>query len=109
MQERFSVRRYDDIWALDQCIAFFEAHGEKEIAESAREKRKRTICKYAIYAKRDNIAVPEEYRVSAGSALRYLYGKVPDEKFEYLLAQLSRCGARCFEYYRKLKKLFRAK
>ena len=26
----FSNRRYDDIWAIDQCIAFFEDNGEMQ-------------------------------------------------------------------------------
>lgn len=86
--KKFSVKRYDDIWGVDQCLAYFREKGETEIVRAAEDKRKRLLCVYAIYAKRDGVTVPEEYRVSTPKALRYLRGQVSADKFQYYLAQV---------------------
>ncbi len=86
--KKFSVKRYDDIWGVDQCQAFFRQKGETEILQAAEDKRKRLLCVYAIYAKRDGVTVPEEYRVGTGKALRYLRSRVSADKYQYYLAQV---------------------
>ena len=86
--KKFSVKRYDDIWGVDQCQAFFRQKGETEILRAAEDKRKRLLCVYAIYAKRDGVSVPEEYRVGTGKALRYLRSRVSADKYQYYLAQI---------------------
>lgn len=103
-RERFSLKRYDDIWAIDRCIAFFEEKNEPEIVKVAREKRKRILAVYSIYARRDGVAVPEEYRVGLLPALLYLRKHVRPMKFEYYLAQVSPKLARLFEYELKVRK-----
>lgn len=102
---KFSLKRYDDIWAIDQCIAFFEQQQEPEIIRAALEKRRRLLCIYAIYAKRDHIALPLEYQVPSGKALRYLRKHVSDEKYAYYLAQLHPRLVRPHAYWVKLRKL----
>lgn len=86
--KKFSVKRYDDIWGVDQCKAFFRQKGETEILRAAEDKRKRLLCVYAIYAKRDGVTVPEEYRVGTGKALRYLRSQVSADRYQYYLAQI---------------------
>lgn len=86
--KKFSVKRYDDIWGVDQCLAFFRQKGETEILRAAENKRKRLLCVYAIYAKRDGVTVPEEYRVGTGKALRYLRSQVSADRYQYYLAQV---------------------
>ena len=86
--KKFSVKRYDDIWGVDQCLAFFRQKGETEILRAGEDKRKRILCVYALYAKRDGVAVPEEYRVGTWKALRYLRGQVSADKYQYYLAQV---------------------
>lgn len=105
--EMFNVRRYDDIWAIDNCIKYFEEKNERIIADAAREKRERLICIYSIYAKRDGVEIPEEYRRRTAKALRYLHGKVSRDKFEYYLAQVNPKYVRGYEYAVKLKKLLK--
>lgn len=85
----FSVRRYDDLWAIEGCIRFFQAQGEAEIVEAAQKKRQRLICTYAIYAKRDGVEVPEAYRISIPEALGYLRKHVSADKYSYYLAQVN--------------------
>lgn len=85
----FSLRRYDDLWAIDGCIRFFEERGEEKILAAARNKRRRLISVYAIYAARDGVEVPEEYRISISKALGYLRRNVSADKYSYYLAQVN--------------------
>ena len=106
-RERFSLKRYDDIWAIDRCIAFFREKNEPEIVEAAERKRKRLLAVYSIYARRDGVTVPKEYRVGLLRALRYLRKNVNPMKYEYYLAQVSPFLARVYVYERKLKRMLR--
>ena len=104
-REHFTVKRYDDLWAIENCIRFFEEKGEREIVEAARRKRQRLICTYAIYARRDGVGVPEEYRISTVKALRYLSKNVSDDRFDYYLAQVDPRLVRPYAYVRKARRL----
>ena len=104
-KEHFSLKRYDDIWAIDQCIAFFTEKNEPEIVEAAQNKRKRILAVYSIYARRDGVEVPAQYRVGLLSALLYLRNHVQPLKFEYYLAQVSPKLARLFQYELKLRRM----
>ncbi len=108
-RERFSLKRYDDLWAIEKCIHYFEERKEDAIVGVARKKRKRLICTYAIYARRDKIPVPEKYCVSTFRALRYLKGNVSDDKYEYYLAQVNPKLAYLFEYEKKIKSILKIK
>ena len=104
-REKFSVKRYDDLWAIDSCIRFFEVNYENEILEAAKKKRQRLICTYSIYAKRDRVVVPEKYRVNILRALIYLRKNVSDESYEYYLGQVNMKLVRCHEYLKKARKI----
>ncbi len=106
---QFSLKRYDDIWAIDRCIAFFEEKGEKEILKAACRKRKRVLASYSIYARRDGVEVPKEYRVGLLPALLYLRKHVQPLKYEYFLAQVSPKLAKLYAYERKLKRMIKRK
>ena len=103
--QRFSLKRYDDVWAVDQCLAFFEARGEAEIAAAARGKRERLLCSYAIQAKASGVAVPAEYAVPMGKALRCLRRQGSDDKYTYYLSMIHPKWVRPHAYLRKLKQL----
>lgn len=104
-RERFNVKRYDDIWAVDQCIAYYKVINAPKIIKAARQKRKRLLAVYSIYARRDGVEVPKEYRVGLLSALIYLRKNVQPRKYQYYLAQVSPKLARLFEYEIKLKQM----
>lgn len=101
----FSVRRYDDLWAVESCIRFFRERGEAAIVEAAEMKRQRLICVYAIYAVRDGVEVPEAYRISIPKALRYLRKHVSADKFSYYLAQVNEKLVIWDAYFRKIEQL----
>lgn len=101
----FSARRYDDLWAIDSCIRFFESKGEQEIVAAAKKKRQRLLSAYAIYAWRDQVEVPQEYRMNILKAVLYLRKNVADENYQYYLAQIHPRLALIHEYWRKIKKL----
>lgn len=105
----FTVKRYDDLWAIDNCIAFFETEQAGEILAAAYRKRKRLLATYSIYAHRDGVKVPDEYRVHLLPALLYLRKNVQPLKYEYYLAQISPVLAKLHEYGRKLVKILRRK
>lgn len=101
----FTERRYDDLWAIENCIRFFENQRESEIVEAAKRKRQRLICIYAIFARRYSVKVPKEYRISTVKALCYLRKNVSDEKFDYCLAQVEPKLVRPYAYIRKARRL----
>lgn len=102
---KFSVKRYDDIWAIDNCISFFEENNEPQIVEAAKAKRKRLLCVYSIYAKRDGVKIPEQYKVRILAAISYLRKNVSPLKYEYYLAQINPKCVRLYEYKKKIKKI----
>lgn len=108
-RERFTLKRYDDIWAIDNCIAFLKEKNEPEIVKAAEGKRKRLLAVYSIYARRDGVEVPKEYRVGLLSALTYLRKNVDPLKYEYYLAQVSPKLAKAFAYERKLNSMLKRK
>ena len=88
MRTAFSAKRYDDLWAIDSCIAFFREKGETEIVEAALKRRHRLLCTYALYAHGAKVTVPEEYRIGLAEALRYLRREVSANKYQYCIAQI---------------------
>ena len=100
---KFSLKRYDDIWAIDQCIGFFETRGETEIVAAALEKRYRILCGYSILAKAASVSVPAEYDVRPSKALRCLRKYVSDEKYMYFMSKVYPKRVRPYAYFIKLK------
>lgn len=108
-RDQFTIKRYDDLWAISKCIAFFEAERANRILAAAYRKRKRLLATYSIYAYRDGVKVPNEYRVHLLPALLYLRKNVQPLKYEYYLAQVSPKLARLHEYERKLVHVLKRK
>ena len=105
----FSVKRYDDLWALDFCIDFFQSVNEAEIVEEAKRRRNIIQAKYAIMAYHDKISVPSEYAMSIRRALKQLRGNVTDEKYEYFLGLIDWKYVKLYEYMKKITKIFNLK
>ncbi len=103
--KKFTVKRYDAIWAIDECIRYFDAEGKVDIVNAAKRYRTYTKVTYAIYAWRDNVKVPREYRVNLFSAVLQLRQLTTDDYFEYYLAQIHPKLAVAHEYLRKIKSL----
>ena len=101
--KNFSIKRYDDVWAINQCIDYFTQHNEPEIVEAAKAKKERLICLYSLYAKHDNVKIPKQYRRNLVSALYKLRNSSPD-KYEYYLSRVSSKLPIIYEYFIKIKK-----
>lgn len=101
----FSNRRYDDIWAIDQCIAFFEDNGEMQIVLAAKRKRNVILAKYAILARSAGVIPPKEYRVSLFWAIHCLKKSVSAERFEYYLGVIHPKLPLACEYGRKIRRI----
>lgn len=106
-RETFSLKRYDDLWAIDSCIEFFRENGEQEIVEAALRRRQRILCSYAVYAYRDGVEVPEKYRIGLMKALRYLRKNVSVNKYQYCLAQINPKLVILDAYVRKISSILR--
>ena len=104
--KNFSLKRYDDLWAIEKCISYFKEKKEQEIVRVALQKRKKQMCLYALYAKRNHVSIPEEYKVNTLKALLYLYNSVPNEKFDYYLSQTFPGLLRPSSYLRKMRSFF---
>ena len=105
--EKFNLRRYDDIWAIDKCISYFEENNEPDIVKAAKSRRERALCSYAVYAKRDDVDVPEEYKRGIVEALLYLRRNASDNKYSYCLAQVAPRLLRAHEYIKRIEKAFK--
>lgn len=101
----FKSKRYDDLWAIDSCIAFFREKGETEIVEAALKRRQRLICTYALYAHGAGVEVPEQYKIGLLQALHYLRRNVSADKYQYCLAQIHPKLAVLDAYIRKLESI----
>ena len=99
----FSVKRYDDLWALDYCIDFFQSVNEFEIVEEAKRRRSIIQAKYAIMAYHDKVKVPQQYAMSIRQALKQLRGNVTDEKYEYFLGLVNLKYVRLYRYVNKIR------
>lgn len=105
MRTAFTAKRYDDLWAIDSCIAFFREKGETEIVEAALKRRQRLICTYALYAHGAGVEVPEQYKIGLLQALHYLRRNVSADKYQYCLAQIHPKLAVLDAYIRKLESI----
>lgn len=102
---KFTIKRYDAIWATDECIRFFNAKKETAIVNAARRMREYTIITYAIYAWRDKVTVPVEYKVNLLHAVFRLRTLTSDSYFEYYLALIHPQLALAHERLRKVKSI----
>lgn len=100
----FSNRRYDDIWAIDQCISFFESKNEAQIVLAAKNKRKVILAKYSIWARKAGVIPPKEYRVSLLKAIFCLKRNLSPERFEYYMGLVHPKLSLMCEYAGKIRR-----
>lgn len=104
--ENFSNRRFDDLDAVDKCIAFFKAHNEDAIVELAQRRKKILKANYNLFAIADGVHkdIPKQYRMSQFAAIKYLRETLSDSLYTYQLAKVHPKWIRPHEYIRKIKK-----
>lgn len=54
MHSVFSKKRWDNIWAVDQCINVYKQNGDKELVRAANHYKKKVHAKFVIQAYKDN-------------------------------------------------------
>ena len=85
----FSLKRYDNVWALSEAVQFYLDHNESELAAKADEMMRLFVAIYSIYARKNKMyhRIPKAYRMSivkAGRTIRRMFGY---DKYEWELAQ----------------------
>lgn len=86
----FSVKRFDDIDAMQLCEEFFKEKKENEITELVSRKKKLFHALYTIYARKAGAyrTVPKKYKMTLLKALRTLEKSMSFDRFTWRLAQL---------------------
>lgn len=109
MKSNFSIRRYDDIVALDEAEEFFAKNKEYKIAEMVSGRRKNLIAEYSIQARNAGIykQIPTGCKITFRNAIKTLRKSWGVDRYEYFM----------FQYYphlitfeariRKLRKLIK--
>lgn len=105
MHSTFSNKRYDDITAIDECIAFFESKSEPEIVLAAKKKREVILAKYSILARNAGVTPPQEYQVPLCKAMNCLRKNVSTGRFEYYMGLVHPALPIVCAYIRKIKKM----
>ena len=103
----FDVKRYDDILGFDYCIQYFRERHEEAIVQAIENMRSYRIATYSVYAHRDKVTVPAEYRISLPKALWRLRKMTDDNYFQYYLAQIHPKLPVLHSYWVKIKRILR--
>ncbi len=90
MNRTFSIRRYDGLEALENCMAFFRKKGETDICNGIERFRMEAIAINSLMAHKYHLYrdVPEKYRMSRFEAIRYLKKNLPYDLYEYWVAKI---------------------
>ncbi len=90
IHQNFSLRRFDDIEALDQCITFFDANDEAELSNAAQTMKHTISAYYTLLARKAGIydELPKKYRMSRLQAIYILRTMLPYEIYSYRVAQI---------------------
>jgi len=85
----FSLKRYDDIKAIDSCVAYFDKKNEYELIDKAINKKRILLCLYSIEARKSGVykALPKKYKMSELNAWIYLRKHLSEMKYSYYLSQ----------------------
>lgn len=85
--QNFSLKRYDDIKAVDHCIIYFNRCGEIDLAIAAKKRKEELLAYYSLLARKNHIyfSLPKEYRMSRYTAIKTMRRLLPIEKYSYYL------------------------
>ena len=84
----FTLKRYDDLVALDEAIQFYQKNNDQELYIAARERKKRIQADYSLMARKAKIysKVPKQYRISWLDAWRTMESAMNNDFFEYYMS-----------------------
>lgn len=107
MHQKFSIKRYDELEAVDECISFFERKREELLVNAAKWRRDKLLALYSLLARKSGVykEVPKNYRIGQYEALKYLYNHLTDDQYTYQLAKVHPNWLLPHAYIRKIKKM----
>lgn len=105
----FKSNRFDNVEAIDGCIAFFLDCKDAELVAAAKRIRKKVNGLLVVLALSEGAEqeIPRKYRLSRAKAIRYLYQYAPDDTFAWYMAQLYPGGTRLHAYALKIRRMLR--
>ena len=109
MRSKFSIKKYDDIYAIEEQIFFFHKAGWSNLEESAKNRRLSFIYINALAARKANVynQVPDEYKVSFFKALSNLYNILGRDSYEHIVSRYYPTIVKIQALYFKFKSLFK--
>ena len=102
--QKYSVRIFDNIEALDQGIVFFFFLNEKELSEVAQLKKTKVLSRYTLIARKYGFyhQVPPQYKMSSIRAFLNLKRLLPYNSFSYIVYQIYPRYIWIEEHFRRL-------
>ena len=109
MRSPFSIKRFDDLFALDEAISFFRRHGEDGIGLAAQRRKEVLWAQYSMQARKTGIysKVPNRYKLPVYRVDRILTREWGHDRAEYFISQFSPTYVRIMAYLRKMKQIVR--
>ena len=107
----FSIKRYDDLFAIDEALQFYKTNNKTDLYIAAQERKIRIQADYSLNARKVKAysQVPKLYRMSAQTAWRVLEKQMDNDTFEYYMSQFYPRIIRFRAYCRKLGSLLKGK
>ena len=86
----FSLKHYDDIGAIENCISYFESVFEFEIVEAAKLKKKSLLAYYSLLSRKAGIYqnLPKIYKMSRVHAIYIMKKLLPYDVYSYRVAKI---------------------
>ena len=86
----FSIKRYDNVQALEEAVHFYTERGDYDLAKQAEKLKKLFISMFAIYAREYGIydMVDSRYRCSVFKAVRIIKDQLGYDQYEWFLYKI---------------------
>lgn len=108
MHEKFSLKKYDSIDAINRCINYFNEIQESELATAAINHRDALIAYYALLSRKAGMYqdIQKEYRMGRIKAVRTMKSLLPYNLYSYKMASISPRYIFIETHIRKLLQMF---
>ena len=105
MNRPYTIDRWTVLDIFDKRRVFYEAIGEKELADLTDKTRNCSMAKLSLRARKDGIyaELPSKYKMSKKQALRVIHQNCPEDNFQWHLAQIYPAMLRPYLYMKKIR------
>lgn len=103
----FSVKRFDDCIAVEQCIDFFKAYNDEEMVKQALNCKRMINSKLVVNAYKNKMQqqIPAEYKMSLTQALRNIKRLGSEDTYAWYLSLVYPKLVRPYYYMVKIRKM----